>query len=123
MAAPGFADWLAIADLKARYCRLLDSKDWDGFAALFTAANTLKLSSENYEYYCYQRYGLQSMTELTDGQIAEQIKLLDSLQRPERLAAFRDILGAIENERLAAQAAQHAAAARQIPTEIAHTVQ
>ncbi len=36
MAAPGFADWLAIADLKARYCRLLDSKDWDGFAALFT---------------------------------------------------------------------------------------
>ena len=93
------------------------------YAALFTAANTLKLSSENYKYYCYQRYGLQSMTELTDGQIAEQVKLLDSLQRPERLAAFKDILGAIENERLAAQDAQHAASARQIPTEIAHTVQ
>ncbi len=31
---------LAIEDIravKARYCRLLDSKDWDGFAALFTA--------------------------------------------------------------------------------------
>jgi hypothetical protein len=36
MAAPDFGDWLAIANLKARYCRLLDSKDWDGFAALFT---------------------------------------------------------------------------------------
>ncbi len=30
------ADWRAIATLKARYCRLLDEKDWDGFAALFT---------------------------------------------------------------------------------------
>ena len=27
----------AIRDVKARYCRLLDTKDWDGFAALFTA--------------------------------------------------------------------------------------
>lgn len=31
-----FADWHAICGLKARYCRLLDTKDWDGFAALFT---------------------------------------------------------------------------------------
>ena len=37
MAAPDFADWLAISELKARYCRLLDSKDWDGWAALFTS--------------------------------------------------------------------------------------
>ena len=29
-----FGDWLAIVDLKARYCRLLDTKDWAGFAAL-----------------------------------------------------------------------------------------
>ncbi|KPF84095.1 nuclear transport factor 2 family protein [Novosphingobium sp. AAP93] len=27
----------AIREVKARYCRLLDTKDWDGFAALFTA--------------------------------------------------------------------------------------
>lgn len=33
---PSFADWLEITSLKARYCRLLDTKDWDGFAALFT---------------------------------------------------------------------------------------
>ena len=31
-----FADWLAICNLKARYCRLLDTKDWDGWKALFT---------------------------------------------------------------------------------------
>lgn len=36
MAAPDFSDWLAITELKARYCRLLDTKDWDGYAALFT---------------------------------------------------------------------------------------
>lgn len=26
----------AVKQLKARYCRLLDTKDWDGFCALFT---------------------------------------------------------------------------------------
>ena len=34
-AAPGFADWLAITELKARYCRCLDTKDWEGYAAVF----------------------------------------------------------------------------------------
>lgn len=34
--APDFADWMAITEVKARYCRLLDTKDWDGYAALFT---------------------------------------------------------------------------------------
>jgi hypothetical protein len=32
---PQFSDWLAVANLKARYCRLLDSKDWEGWGALF----------------------------------------------------------------------------------------
>lgn len=31
-----FADWLAICNLKARYCRCLDTKDWAGYAAVFT---------------------------------------------------------------------------------------
>jgi ketosteroid isomerase-like protein len=31
-----FADWLAICNLKARYCRCLDTKDWVGYAAVFT---------------------------------------------------------------------------------------
>jgi len=93
------------------------------YADLFIVANALKLSDEDYKYYCYQRYGLHSMAELTDGQIAEQVKLLDSLKKPERLTAFRDILKGIENERLAGQVAQNAAAATQVPTAIAHTVQ
>ncbi|WP_404480898.1 nuclear transport factor 2 family protein [Novosphingobium sp. BL-52-GroH] len=33
---PDFADWLAICNLKAAYCRLLDTKDWEGWKALFT---------------------------------------------------------------------------------------
>ena len=35
-AAIDFADWLAIANVKAAYCRLLDTKDWAGWADLFT---------------------------------------------------------------------------------------
>ena len=34
--APSFSDWLAICDLKARYCRMLDTKDWAGYADVFT---------------------------------------------------------------------------------------
>ena len=33
---PSFADWLAICNVKADYCRLLDTKDWDGWKQLFT---------------------------------------------------------------------------------------
>lgn len=33
---PEFADWLAICNLKADYCRLLDTKDWEGWKSLFT---------------------------------------------------------------------------------------
>ncbi len=36
-ADPDFADWLAICNVKARYCRCLDTKDWGGYAACFTA--------------------------------------------------------------------------------------
>jgi hypothetical protein len=93
------------------------------FADLLAVANALKFSDENYKYYCYQRYGLHSMMELTDGQIEEQIKLLSSLKKPERLTAFRDILKGIENERLAGQIARNAATANQVPANIAHTVQ
>ncbi len=31
-----FADWLAICNVKARYCRCLDTKDWAGYADCFT---------------------------------------------------------------------------------------
>jgi hypothetical protein len=36
MTAPDFATWQAICDTKARYCRCLDSKDWAGYADVFT---------------------------------------------------------------------------------------
>jgi hypothetical protein len=32
----GFADWVAICETKARYCRCLDSKDWAGYGDCFT---------------------------------------------------------------------------------------
>lgn len=35
-AQPSFQDWLAISNLKAAYCRLLDTKDWAGWTELFT---------------------------------------------------------------------------------------
>ncbi len=35
-AAEEFAAYIAISQVKARYCRLLDTKDWEGFADLFT---------------------------------------------------------------------------------------
>ncbi len=35
MSAPSFTDWLAITELKARYCRCLDTKDWAGYAACY----------------------------------------------------------------------------------------
>jgi hypothetical protein len=35
-AAPAFADWLEIHNLKARYCRLLDTKDWAQWRTIFT---------------------------------------------------------------------------------------
>jgi 3-phenylpropionate/cinnamic acid dioxygenase small subunit len=34
-AEPNFSDWLAIASLKAAYCRLLDTKQWEAWGQLF----------------------------------------------------------------------------------------
>ena len=36
MADVNFADWLAICEVKSRYCRCLDTKDWAGYADCFT---------------------------------------------------------------------------------------
>ncbi len=33
---PGFEDWQAICETKARYCRCMDTKDWAGWADVFT---------------------------------------------------------------------------------------
>ena len=39
-----FADWLAITEAKARYCRCLDTKDWAGYADVFTRDAVLDTS-------------------------------------------------------------------------------
>jgi len=36
MSSINFEDYLAICDTKARYCRCLDEKDWDGYRDIFT---------------------------------------------------------------------------------------
>ncbi len=36
MSGANFTDWLEICNLKARYCRCLDTKDWQGYRAVYT---------------------------------------------------------------------------------------
>ncbi|HEX7857129.1 MAG TPA: nuclear transport factor 2 family protein [Sphingobium sp.] len=38
-----FADWQAICETKARYCRCMDTKDWEGYADCFTEDYRLEL--------------------------------------------------------------------------------
>ena len=38
------SDWIAICNAKARYCRTLDTKDWDGFRDMFTEDCELDVS-------------------------------------------------------------------------------
>jgi SnoaL-like domain len=35
VSAPDFKDWLEICNLKARYCRCLDTKDWAGYRTVY----------------------------------------------------------------------------------------
>jgi SnoaL-like domain len=40
-----FNDWLALTEAKARYCRMLDTKDWAGYTALLTEDFTMDVSA------------------------------------------------------------------------------
>ena len=42
-----FADWQAICEAKARYCRFLDTKQWDDWEQLFTEDYELDVSEES----------------------------------------------------------------------------
>jgi len=64
----------------------------NGLKTLFAKIGALDLPREGYKRYCYKRYGIASMTEMSPEQIAEQAKLLDSLKRPARLKEFRTVL-------------------------------
>jgi len=64
----------------------------NGLKTLFAKIGALDLPREGYKRYCYKRYGIASLTEMTPEQIAEQAKILDSLKRPARLKEFRAVL-------------------------------
>ena len=64
----------------------------DGLKTLFARIGALDLPREGYKRYCYKRYGIASMMEMTAEQIAEQAKILDSLKRPMRLKEFKVVL-------------------------------
>jgi|GEM_PF-332406 len=63
-----------------------------GLKPLFARIGSLDLPGDAYKRYCYKRYGVASMTELSPEQITEQVKILDSLKRPARLKEFRAVL-------------------------------
>jgi len=64
----------------------------DGLKTIFVRIGALDLPREGYKRYCYKRYGIASLTEMTPEQLAEQAKILDSLKRPARLKEFRAVL-------------------------------
>lgn len=70
----------------------------DGLKHLCARLTTLDLPKDAYKYYCYRRYEIESMTELSPDQIREQAKLLDSLKRPTRLKDFRALMEKIAAE-------------------------
>jgi hypothetical protein len=70
----------------------------DGLKQLFARLTTLDIAKDAYKQYCYRRYEIESMTELTPDQIREQAKLLDSLKRPVRLREFKALLEKIAGE-------------------------
>jgi hypothetical protein len=70
----------------------------DGLKHLFARLTTLDIQKDAYKQYCYRRYGITSMTELSPDQIREQAKLLDSLKRPARLKDFRTLMEKIAGE-------------------------
>ncbi len=43
-----FEEWMALHTAKARYCRYLDTKDWQGFASLLTEDFELDLSGTSH---------------------------------------------------------------------------
>ncbi|MEI7639391.1 MAG: ATP-binding protein [Syntrophus sp. (in: bacteria)] len=70
----------------------------DGMKHLFARLTILDIRTDAYKLYCYRRYGIASMTELSPDQINEQTKLLDSLKRPARLREFKALLEKIAVE-------------------------
>jgi len=66
----------------------------NGLRILFAKINSFGLSKEAYKEYCYHKYNIQSMKQLSPSQREEQIRILNSLKNPDRLEEFKKILEA-----------------------------
>jgi hypothetical protein len=71
-----FNDWVAICELKARYCRLLDAKNWSELRGLLTddfISDTLEASGELVKggdnFIAYVRKTLEKRSRLTSHQV------------------------------------------------------
>ena len=101
-------DWLAICELKARYCRLLDAKDWDAWRDLFTddfvsdtseASGALVKGADNFVDYVRKSLGKASRVtahqvhspeiELTSATTATGIWALEDVVRFSPLLNFQ----------------------------------
>ncbi len=83
-----FADWQAICNNKARYCRFLDSKQWDDFAALFTEDFVIDVAGLEGDYSVSGRDAAMQMVQenLATAQTAHHVHL------PEMTRDGEDIL-------------------------------
>jgi len=69
-----FADWLAICNVKARYCRLLDTKDWAAWGDQFTEDCVLDTTASGGPVYNGRAEIVSGVsTSLTGAQTAHQV--------------------------------------------------
>lgn len=69
-----YPDRVAICELKAAYCRLLDTKDWDGWAQLFTKDCVMDTSDSGGEITRDRESFVTSVRKsLTDTKTAHQV--------------------------------------------------
>jgi len=64
----------------------------NGSRILFAKLGSYGLNRDAYKAYCYGKYNIHSMKQLTAAQREEQIKILNSLKNNDRLAEFKRIL-------------------------------
>ena len=73
-----FTDWHAICDVKARYCRMLDTKNWAGYADCFTENLVLDSSPSG----GYAVHGRDAAMQMVRGSI-ETAKTSHQVHSPE----------------------------------------
>ena len=76
---------------KKKPIRLAEASDSDGSGAriLFAKLDSYGLNRDQYRSYCFRKYNIKALKELSSGQREEQIKILNSLKTPERIEEFK----------------------------------